>query len=127
VVFAKASAIPVPWSRPTNVAASAAGIMQAAADKHHIDVGFGRRQRGAELGDKFADGIEIDGFAIDETLALDEFFVGHIDRFLFDLTGAPIAVRHFAGKTPARVGVGFRFPAKIATEYEYNKIYKYLR
>jgi hypothetical protein len=125
VVFAKASAIPMPSSRPTDVAASAAGIMQAPADKHHIDVGFERRQHGAELGDKFADGIEIDGFAIDETL--DEFFVGHVDRFLFDLTGAPIAVRHFAGKTPARGGVGLRFPAKIATEYEYNKIYKYLR
>jgi hypothetical protein len=82
-----------------------AGDDAGPADKHHVDVGFGRRQLGAELGDEFADGIEIDGFAIDETF--DELFVGHIYRSLIDLTDAVIAVRHFAGKTPARGGAGF--------------------
>jgi hypothetical protein len=81
------------------------------ADKHHVDVGFGRRQFRAEIGHELADGVEIDGFAIDETF--DEFFVGHVDRSLFDLTDAPIAVRHFAGKTPARGGaLVFDFPPK---------------
>ena len=102
-----------------------AGDDAGPADKHHVDVGLGRRQLGAELGDKLADGIEIDGFAIDETF--DEFFVGHIDRSLFDLTDAPIAVRHFAGETPARGGAGFRFPAEMAVESDYKQIYKYLR
>ena len=97
-----------------------AGDDAGPADKHHVDVGFGHRQLGAELGEKFADGIEIDGFAIDETF--DEFYIRHIGRSLFDLTDAPIAVRHFAGRTPARGGAGFRFPGKIAAEYEYNKI-----
>jgi len=102
-----------------------AGDDAGPADQNHVDVGFGRGQLGAELGDKFADGIEIDGFAIDETF--DEFFVGHIYRSLFDLTDAPIAVRHFAGKTPARGGAGLRFPAKIAAEHGYNKLWKYLK
>jgi hypothetical protein len=93
-----------------------AGDDAGPAGKHHVDVGFGHRQ----LGDKFADGIETDGFAIDETF--DEFYIGHIGRSLFDLTDAPIAVRHFAGRTPARGGAGFRFPGKIAAKYEYNKI-----
>jgi hypothetical protein len=97
-----------------------AGDDAGPADEHHVDVGFGHRQLGAGLGDEFADGIETDGFAIDETF--DEFYIGHIGRSLFDLTDAPIAVRHFAGRTPARGGAGLRFPGKIAAKYEYNKI-----
>ena len=84
--------------------------MQDPADKHHIDVGFGRRQHGAELGDKFADGIEIDGFAIDETL--DEFFVGHIDRFLFDLTVHQLRYVISPEKLRHELALVFDFPPK---------------
>jgi hypothetical protein len=88
-----------------------AGDDAGPADKHHVDVGFGRGQFGAELGDEFTDGIEIDGLAIDE--AFDELFVGHIYRSLIDLTDAAIAVRHFAGKNSGmRWRCFFDFPPK---------------
>ena len=87
-----------------------AGDDAGPADKHHVDVGFGHRQLGAELGDKFADGIEIDGFAIDETL--DEFFVGHIDRFLFDLTVHQLRYVISPEKLRHELALVFDFPPK---------------